>query len=122
MKVWIRRMKLWIRRRPRELGFSRLAQKTGTIPTTSRLSVWTTLLVSVSCLQLSVQNVVLTGAISGRVTDATLGEGRMQRAREWTFKPAGWNLICAIRPRLLLAILFFYASRPFHLRKSIEQD
>jgi len=63
-------MKLLIRRAP-GLVFSRSAQSSGRIPTTNRLSVCGTLLISVCCLQLSAQNVVLTGAISGRVTDAS---------------------------------------------------
>ena len=50
-------MKLWIRRRAPE------------IPRTKRVSVYGILLISVCSLQLSAQNVVLTGAISGRVTD-----------------------------------------------------
>jgi hypothetical protein len=63
-------MKLLIRRRSPDSVFSCSAQSSGRIPTTNRLSVCGTLLISV-CLQLSAQNVVLKGAISGRVTDAS---------------------------------------------------
>jgi Carboxypeptidase regulatory-like domain/TonB dependent receptor len=57
--------------RPRVLGllFSHSARPNGRIPPTKCRSVLGTLLVSVWCLQLSAQNVVSTGAISGRVTD-----------------------------------------------------
>src|ERR1700747_3461597 len=41
------------------------------IPSASDLWVCSALLISLFCLQLSAQNVVLTGAISGRVTDAS---------------------------------------------------
>jgi Carboxypeptidase regulatory-like domain/TonB dependent receptor len=64
-------MKLSIRSRHPHSVFSGSAQSNGTIPTTDRLSVWGTLLILGCCLQLSAQNVVLTGAISGRVTDAS---------------------------------------------------
>ena len=64
-------MKLLTRRRAPGLLFSRSAQSSGRIPTTNRLSICGALLILVCCLQLSAQNVVLTGAISGRVTDAS---------------------------------------------------
>jgi Carboxypeptidase regulatory-like domain/TonB dependent receptor len=59
--------------RPRVLGllFSRPVQPKGRIPATKCLAVLGTWLVSVWCLPSSAQNVVLTGAISGRVTDSS---------------------------------------------------
>jgi hypothetical protein len=64
-------MKLWIRRHTPDLVFCCSAQSSGRIPATNRLSRWAVLLISVCCIQLSAQNVVLTGTISGRVTDAS---------------------------------------------------
>lgn len=63
-------MKLLIRRRSADLVFSRWAQSRSRIPTTNRLSICI-LLILLCRLQLSAQNVVLTGAISGRVTDGS---------------------------------------------------
>ncbi|SRR5579871_4461006 len=51
--------------------FGRSAQLSVRIATANRLSVWGGLLIAVCCIQVAAQNVVLTGAISGRVIDAS---------------------------------------------------
>lgn len=64
-------MKLLIRRRAPNLVLRRSAQLSRRDPTTNRRFVCGAWLISVCCLQLWAENVVLTGAISGPVTDAS---------------------------------------------------
>jgi Carboxypeptidase regulatory-like domain/TonB dependent receptor len=64
-------MKLKIRRRAPDLVLVRSARSSRKDPRTSRRFACGAWLISLCCLQLWAQNVVLTGAISGRVTDAS---------------------------------------------------
>ena len=64
-------MKLLIRHRVPNSVFDQSAQSRARIATANWWSVWGALWIAVCCLQLAAQNVVLTGALSGQVTDAS---------------------------------------------------